>query len=100
MRKESRKLPMAGMPYVIRCYVLQWKHNAFLCEPCKMHNSHYTSIVYREQMCTKCQSEEATVHCKDCGPFVYLCQACTIVIHSDPLFLGNAFHLPQLWTAV
>ena len=66
----------------------------------KMHDSYYTYMMYREQMCSKCQSEEATVHCKDCGPFVYLCQACTIVIHSDPIFLGNAFHLPQLWTAV
>ena len=55
---------------------------------------------YRGQKCGKCQSEEATVYCKDCGPFVYLCQACTVVIHNDPLFLGNAFHLPQLWTAV
>lgn len=104
MIKGCRKLLKAGMKLETHFYALQLKCSAFQSELL----SRYTKEVYyyqlfhicRGKQCSKCQSEEATVYCQDCGPFVYLCQPCTVLIHTDPLFLGNAFHLPQLWTAV
>ena len=43
--------------------------------------------------CLFCKSSDASVWCKDCSASAFLCEECTIRLHSDI----NIFHNPLLW---
>ena len=44
--------------------------------------------------CSSCRNAAAEIRCKQCGPTFFLCEECTIAMHSDG---HRFFHTPEIW---